>query len=415
MKPSSLRTILFVLALTWCAPLPAAGPPERISFQGVLRDASGAPAEGSFDMRFRFFGNGPGACDCGAAHGPTGCTDAVCEAEVCAIDAYCCQVQWDAVCAFEAERFFPCQACMANEEVLTDIRQALRAVVVTGGLFNVALGAGQLVDGPSPGSYGSLGEVFRDFDVVYLETDVNNETLSPRIRAEASAYAQNALRLEGKRATEFVDTTAPTQAMAGDLQVGGDLDVGTDVGVAGSVTVGGDLAFADGTSQTTAWRPADPPCLTAQGRFKSCLNGTITDTITGLIWLKDANCPELGGPRNWLTANQAAWSLADGMCGLSDGSSPGDWRLPTSDEWAVVTAQASTNGCTSPGPFIPDEWGGGCWSEGDPFHDVLSARYWSSTSSPASPSAYYVNLANGSTSTDSRIISYYVWPVRARP
>ena len=38
--------------------LQGAAPPSLLHYQGVLRDASGAPREGSFDMLFRFY-NGP--------------------------------------------------------------------------------------------------------------------------------------------------------------------------------------------------------------------------------------------------------------------------------------------------------------------------------------------------------------------
>ena len=58
-------------------------------------------------------------------------------------------------------------------------------------------------------------------------------------------------------------------------------------------------------------------------------NGTVKDTVTGLIWLKNANC---FGLISWADANIKAGALASGQCGLADGSKPGDWRLPTLDE-----------------------------------------------------------------------------------
>ncbi len=45
---------------------------------------------------------GPNAGSCTEANGTPGCDDAECCTSVCAIDAFCCDVEWDAVCADEA-------------------------------------------------------------------------------------------------------------------------------------------------------------------------------------------------------------------------------------------------------------------------------------------------------------------------
>lgn len=395
-----------VLLLGWCGMSLAASPPERINFQGVLRDAAGAPAaDGDYSMVFRFFGNGAGACDCGRANGTPGCTDASCESEVCGIDSFCCGAIWDITCAFEAEQFRSCQVCIADEFVLQDAHESRFAVPVSGGLFNVALGAGVMFDGPGPGFYTSLGQLFRDFDVVYVETVVNGELLSPRIRVEGSAYTQNALQLEGKRAAEFLDTSATTQVKAGDLEVQGD------------VTVGGNVAFSDGSVLMSA-RP-DPPCFDNANRFVDCGNGTVTDTATGLIWLQDASCnslPGLGGDArgNYQEANEAAASLQDGDCSLTDNSSPGDWRLPTKSEWEDMIREADLLSCS---PTISDTTGTGCWSEGDPFAGVQSDLHWSSSTNASFPFvAGGAALGSGTIINDGKIISVYVaWPVRGGP
>ncbi|MBF0495692.1 MAG: DUF1566 domain-containing protein [Deltaproteobacteria bacterium] len=67
----------------------------------------------------------------------------------------------------------------------------------------------------------------------------------------------------------------------------------------------------------------------AQPRFIDNGNGTVTDNLTGLIWLKNANC---FNKRNWLDALSAAKGLAGSSCGLIDGSKAGDWRLPDMNE-----------------------------------------------------------------------------------
>lgn len=67
---------------------------------------------------------------------------------------------------------------------------------------------------------------------------------------------------------------------------------------------------------------ADGPCF-AGGRYCDGGNGTVTDTVTGLIWLKQVNCLPL---TYWQNANELARAIGDGVCGLTDSSHPGDCR-----------------------------------------------------------------------------------------
>jgi hypothetical protein len=57
----------------------------------------------------------PDLADCCSDHGPggPGCGDAPCVDSVCAIDAYCCEVTWDQLCADEAADL--CAACAPND------------------------------------------------------------------------------------------------------------------------------------------------------------------------------------------------------------------------------------------------------------------------------------------------------------
>ena len=65
-------------------------------------------------------------------------------------------------------------------------------------------------------------------------------------------------------------------------------------------------------------------------RFADNGNGTVTDNLTGLVWLKNANCASFfsgdstgQNARDWTDALTAANSLATGYCGLTDGSAAG--------------------------------------------------------------------------------------------
>ena len=59
-------------------------------------------------------------------------------------------------------------------------------------------------------------------------------------------------------------------------------------------------------------------------------DGTCGDQSTGLYWLANVEC--FGVKDDLGEAIAACNSLSDGICGLTDGSRPGDWRLPTKTE-----------------------------------------------------------------------------------
>ena len=84
---------------------------------------------------------------------------------------------------------------------------------------------------------------------------------------------------------------------------------------------------------------------------------------TGLIWLKRADCfPEA----NWKVALQAAATLKSGDCGLTDGSSAGDWRLPTRTEWEATVAKAAALRCTfRQVAAVTNDAGTACFGDGD--------------------------------------------------
>jgi len=153
------------------------------------------------------------------------------------------------------------------------------------------------------------------------------------------------------------------------------------------------------------------PCFDSTNRYVDCGNGTVTDTVTGLIWLKQADCL---GSVDWASANQAAAALKSGDCGgtLNDGSSPGDWRLPTQAEWNAMKAPWS--GCV---PSLTNDVGNACFSTGpSSFEGVGTVTpYWSSTtyvSTSNAWSAYSTLLLNGLIAGHDKGQPDRVWPVR---
>jgi hypothetical protein len=104
-------------------------------------------------------------------------------------------------------------------------------------------------------------------------------------------------------------------------------------------------------------------------RFSDNLDGTISDHLSGLIWLKNAGCFESG---DWATALTTANKLASGTCGLTDNSITGQWRMPNANELESLVDVSQVN------PAV---------SANSPFtHINLTQAYWSSTTYTALPS-----------------------------
>lgn len=163
-----------------------------------------------------------------------------------------------------------------------------------------------------------------------------------------------------------------------------------------SYAAGDDGALQKGVAWPTPYRFTD-----------NMDDGTVTDNLTGLIWLKNANC---FGTRNWTTALSDCNTLVGNntQCGLNDGSTAGDWRLPNIKELFSLIDFAWSN------PGLSNAAGTAKWASGDAFTGVLSNVYWSSTTYALLPSrAWFVHMLNGYVYFDVKGDSYYVWPVRS--
>ena len=161
-------------------------------------------------------------------------------------------------------------------------------------------------------------------------------------------------------------------------------------------------ALVEKTGQTTSYATGDDGDLEKgvawpNPRFTDNGNGTVTDNLTDLIWLKNANpC----GPMNWYDAIAYCNSLASGTAGLTDGSVAGDWRLPNIKELQSLIDFGRYN------PALP---------AGHPFTGVQSTGfYWSGTSSYDSVYAWRVAMYSGyvDNGLNKSSISHSVWPVR---
>ena len=127
-------------------------------------------------------------------------------------------------------------------------------------------------------------------------------------------------------------------------------------------------------------------------RFTDNLNGTVTDNLTGLIWTENAGCIS----ENWQNVLDYCNDLADGLCGLSDGSQTGDWRLANRNELLTLVNIANN------GPALPD---------GHPFTNP-SHSYFSSSSYFNGIHAWFVSIYSGDVGLGSKSGTFYGWCVR---
>jgi hypothetical protein len=134
-------------------------------------------------------------------------------------------------------------------------------------------------------------------------------------------------------------------------------------------------------------------------RFTDNGNGTVTDKLTGLIWMRNANA---FGAQTWADALSAANGLADSSGDLSDGSKAGDWRLPNVRELQSLVDYCRWN------PALP---------AGHPFTNVVSSYYWSSTSYASDPSTtvWVVYFFDGYVYSNDQSSNCHVWCVRGGP
>lgn len=168
------------------------------------------------------------------------------------------------------------------------------------------------------------------------------------------------------------------------------------------------------TGQTTCWSQIGAPIADCKGtgqdgeiragvrwpdpRFTDNGDGTVTDNLTGLVWLKNA---DPFGFKTWQQALDECNKLSSGDYGLSDGSKPGDWRLPNIKEIESLVDYDRA------GPCLPDGW--------QVFENVRPSSYWTSTSVAEAPSeAMFIILGVGPAIFESKEHPFFVWPVRSK-
>ncbi len=141
------------------------------------------------------------------------------------------------------------------------------------------------------------------------------------------------------------------------------------------------------SSQSVGWHKT---------RFKNNYDGTITDTLTNLVWLEDANPIER--EVSFEEAIRQASLICDGKFGLRDGSEPGDWRVPNVNQLQSLIDLSNKSGLA----ITPNV-----------FKNVDVVNCWTSTSVQAFPQlGWYVALGIGPPVFDLKINKMRLWPVR---
>lgn len=141
-------------------------------------------------------------------------------------------------------------------------------------------------------------------------------------------------------------------------------------------------------------------------RFTDKGNGTVKDNLTGLIWLKNANCLD----RNtWIDSLNNANLLDSGECGLTDSSQEGEWRMPNITELSSLLNYEYTSPALSNDNGNLQWWSGG----GSSFTNIPTTAHWTSTTYTFLKfKVRVINMYRGEISEDFKTAKFSLWPVR---
>ena len=143
-------------------------------------------------------------------------------------------------------------------------------------------------------------------------------------------------------------------------------------------------------------------------RFDDHFDGTVTDRLTGLMWLRDANvAATIGHDPNGTGDGSMEWTAAlDFVAGINAGTytipAPhNDWRMPNINEleslahWGEADQSSWLN------------------SPAQGFVNVQAEPYWSSTTDVyQGVDAWYIDMSGGYLRGRRKTNRYYLWLVR---
>lgn len=131
-------------------------------------------------------------------------------------------------------------------------------------------------------------------------------------------------------------------------------------------------------------------------RFLDNGDGTATDRLTGLVWMRDMSC--MGTSRTWEDSLTQIENLNEGSefgCTGYSAAAYDDWRLANVKELASLLDYGQF-------PALP---------AGHPFVNAVD-WYWTSTSRTGTNDRFIVGFSDGHVISDSDLSDYAVLPVR---
>ncbi|MCP4353954.1 MAG: DUF1566 domain-containing protein, partial [Desulfobacterales bacterium] len=180
--------------------------------------------------------------------------------------------------------------------------------------------------------------------------------------------------------------------VAGDADLAvGNIKSGVDIfGVTGTATAAAYPALVPKTGQTTSYRTEDDGNIQKgvawPARFTNNGDGTVTDNLTGLMWIQNPD------------ETLRNWDAAISYCNALTTAGYTDWHLSNQMELISLIDISQYN------PALP---------AGHPFSGLRADTYWSgSTSADDTSSARSVNLYNGAMGSATKTGTFYVLPVR---
>jgi hypothetical protein len=146
------------------------------------------------------------------------------------------------------------------------------------------------------------------------------------------------------------------------------------------------------TGQTTSYADDDDGDLEEGAawpstRFLDNGNQTVTDTLTGLMWMKTPT-----------TIASATWDTAYNLIEAYNNSTSGNWRLPNRRELLSLVDFSLYDQAVTESPYFSIQSTG--------------TTYWTSTyDSATTTNAWCIDISSGTASVDSRATAYRVWAV----
>lgn len=166
----------------------------------------------------------------------------------------------------------------------------------------------------------------------------------------------------------------------------------------------GQRAPVPGTGQTTSYAGGDDGDLMRgvnwpNPRFIDNGDGTVTDKLTGLMWLQDGLCMSTAGWTTMLTRISNLNTDDDPGCYNYTAKTYSDWRMPNRFEMtSLIDLSEDLPALTTGHPFISITSTGG---------------FWSSTTYADDPVyAWYVDMDDGDTAFKNKSLAAFALPVR---